>query len=112
MRLPSQTNPWFRLVRMVRPLYPHDARPEDLRVPRIVVEVAFFVDPTGRVTASYIMNSNGGPAFDRVVLKAVAEWLYEPVDLPDIGPLDGFWNVLTVVFRNPGLMPTRRIDVD
>lgn len=99
MRLPAQTNPWFRLVRMVRPRYPVDATPTDMATPMIVVEVAFFIAPTGKVSGAYIVSNTGSEAFGRVTLKAVEQWLYEPVE-GDVAP-EGFWNRLTLRFRPP-----------
>lgn len=101
MRLPAQTNPWFRLIRMVRPRYPADASAADMRQPQVIVEVAFYVDPSGKVAGSYIMSNTGGDAFARVVLKAVDQWLYRPVILPDGEAPQGFWNRLTIFFRTP-----------
>ena len=101
MRLPSQTNPWFRLIRMVRPRYPADADVSAMTAPQIAVEVAFYVNEEGRVTGSYIMSNSGGEPFARVVLKAVDQWLYEPVVLPDGNLPQGFWNRLTIYFRSP-----------
>jgi Gram-negative bacterial TonB protein C-terminal len=98
--MPTQTNPWFKLIRMVRPHYPADASQEDLDQPTIKVEVAFFVSPTGVVSGSYIINCTGSNAFKEVTLKAVDEWLYQPLNNGDSAP-DGFWNRLTINFRSP-----------
>lgn len=102
MRLPRQTSPCFVLERLVRPEYPADAGEIARRLPLVVVEVAFYVDETGVVSASYILNSTGGPAFDAVVLKAVAQWRYRPLRKPECPPL-GFWIRLPVTFRSPYL---------
>lgn len=100
MRLPQQTNPCFVLDRMVRPEYPLAADEAARRLPVVKVEVAFYVAETGEVTASYILNSTGGPVFDEVVLRAVNAWRFRPVAKPDCPPL-GFWIRLPVSFRSP-----------
>lgn len=100
MLLPSQTNPWFRLIRMVRPRYPAEATQEDLDSGIVTVEVAFFVSPTGNVTGSYIISCSGSNAFREITLKAVEQWLYEPI-LADGKAPDGFWNRLSINFRSP-----------
>lgn len=102
MRLPSQTNPWFRLIRMVRPRYPADATDAERALPSLTVEVAFFVAPTGEVQGAYILSNEGGPAFADVVLRAVEQWLYEPV--PGAQAPSGFWNRLTLTFKAPLLV--------
>jgi TonB family protein len=100
MSAPAQVNPCFVLKRMICPVYPVDAGADQQRLPVVRVEAALYVDVTGVITASYILDSEGGPAFDRAVLAAVNAWLFEPVDDPDCEPL-GFWIRLPVVFRNP-----------
>jgi len=100
LKLPTQTNPCFHLKRQVYPRYPADAAPADRSRPLITVKVAFFVDPRGIVDGSYVVNSDGGRPFDEVVIKAVDQWLYEP-DFAACTSPDGFWNVLTVLFRSP-----------
>lgn len=99
MRLPAQSNPWFRLVRMVRPRYPADATAQDRMLPLVLVEVAFYVSPSGTIEGAYIISNEGSDAFARVTLKAVEEWLYEPISA-DVAP-QGFWNRLTLRFRQP-----------
>ncbi len=100
LRLPTQTNPCFHLRKQVYPRYPPDASNVDRANPLITVKVAFFVGPDGRVEGSYIMNSDGSRPFDQVVLKAVDQWLYDP-DFATCTDPDGFWNILTVLFRSP-----------
>lgn len=100
LNLPRQTNPWFVLERMVRPQYPLGADAQARRQPLVTVEVAFYVNEAGRVTASYILRSDGGPLFDDVVLKAVNAWLYRPLAASGLAP-EGFWVRLTVRFRSP-----------
>lgn len=100
LKLPTQTNPCFHLRRQVYPRYPADASHADRARPLITVKVAFFVGPEGRVGGSYIMTSDGSAPFDDVVLKAVEQWRYEP-DFAACASPDGFWNVLTVLFRTP-----------
>ncbi|HRX50076.1 MAG TPA: TonB family protein [Candidatus Krumholzibacteria bacterium] len=99
MSLPSQTNPWFKLITMVRPRYPLDASPADRALPKLEVEVAFYVAPTGEVQGAYILSNEGGPAFADVVLRAVQQWRYEP--LPGNKAPEGFWNRLTLTFVSP-----------
>ena len=100
LQLPTQTNPCFHLQRQVYPRYPADAATADRMRPVITVKVAFFVGPDGAIDGSYVMSSDGGRPFDEVVLKAVDQWLYEP-DFAACASPDGFWNVLTVLFRSP-----------
>lgn len=100
LKLPTQTNPCFHLERQVYPRYPADAESADRLQAEITVKVAFFVDAEGRVGGSYIMNSDGGTAFDVVVIKAIEQWRYTP-DFDACASPDGFWNVLTVLFRSP-----------
>jgi TonB family protein len=100
MQMPQQTNPWFVLIRMVRPEYPSQATEEQRRTPVIIVEVAFFVNEEGKVTASYILSSTGGEVFNVVVLKAVNQWVYKPVYRDGQAP-QGFWNRLTIRFKSP-----------
>ncbi len=100
MRLPQQTSRCFVLERMVRPEYPVGADAQARRLPVVTVEAAFYVDELGRVTASYVIRSTGGPLFDAVVLKAVNAWVFRPVADPTCPPL-GFWIRLPVLFHSP-----------
>lgn len=100
MNLPSPTNPCFHLRRQVYPRYPADASPADRLAPVLTVKVAFFVGASGAVQGSYVLESDAGPAFAAVVLKAVDRWLYDP-DFAACADPAGFWNILTVTFRNP-----------
>lgn len=98
MNLPSPTNPCFQLERQVYPRYPAEAAPEE-RLRRITVQAAFFVGPTGEVTGSYVIDSDGSHAFDDKVLQAVELWRYSP-DFTACADPAGFWNVLTVTFES------------
>ena len=100
MNLPQQTNPWFVLLRMVRPQYPSGATEEERHTPVIIVEVAFYVNEEGKVTHSYILSSTGSATFNEVVLRAVNQWVYKPV-APEGRAPQGFWNRLTIRFRSP-----------
>lgn len=100
MRLPSQTNPCFRLSRMVRPRYPAEAVATERLLPIVTVVVAFFVDVDGTVGGAYVVSNDGGPAFAEVALKAVRRWRYEPVAC-DEAPR-GFWVELPLDFFSPG----------
>lgn len=100
MAAPAQFSPCHVLKEIVRPLYPVDADASARRLAAVTVEAAFFVDVDGRVTASYILRSEGGLPFERAVLTAVDQWLFEPVTDPECEPL-GFWVRLPVTFRNP-----------
>ncbi len=100
MRLPSSTDPCFHLVRQVYPLYPAGAMPAEQLIPELTVKVAFFVGGSGAVAGSYVLESNAGPAFAAAVLEAVDQWVYAP-DFAVCSNPSGFWNVLTVTFRNP-----------
>jgi len=100
LNLPSPTNPCFHLLRQVYPRYPADASPADRLMPVLTVKVAFFVGADGAVQGSYVLETDAGPAFAAVVLKAVDRWLYDP-DFAACSDPAGFWNILTVTFRNP-----------
>jgi hypothetical protein len=99
MRLPSQSNPCFRLVQMVRPRYPAEATALERQQPVITVHVAFFVSLEGSVQGAYIMTNDGGPAFADVTLKAVEQWVYEPVEC-EFAPA-GFWVNFPLEFTSP-----------
>ncbi len=101
---PAQFSPCFVLKNLVRPEYPVDADVNARRLAAVSVEAAFFVDTSGRVTASYILRSEGGLPFERAVLGAIDQWVFEPVTDPDCQPL-GFWVRLPVTFRNPDVKP-------
>lgn len=100
LNLPTSTNPCFHLLRQVYPRYPADASPTDRLAPVLTVKVAFFVGASGAVEGSYVLESDASPAFAAVVLKAVDRWLYDP-DFAACADPAGFWNILTVTFRNP-----------
>lgn len=101
MIAPAQFSPCFVLKALVRPDYPADAPVAARQLTTVTVEAAFFVDPQGVVSASYILRSEGGPPFDQAVLDAVNQWRFEPVTDPSCEKL-GFWVRLPVVFRSPG----------
>jgi len=101
MRLPSQSNPCFRLVRMVRPRYPSDATALERRTPMIKVHVAFFVSVAGQVEGAYIVSNEGSPDFAEVTLRAVEQWAYEPVEC-DLVP-EGFWVNFDLEFSSPNV---------
>ncbi len=105
MTLPTQTNPWFRLVQMVRPRYPADVTDMDRNLEIITVVVAFYVDTDGSIQGSYIISNDGSQGFAQVALKAVNQWRYEPVG-GEVAP-EGFWNRLTLYFRQPTAALTR-----
>jgi outer membrane biosynthesis protein TonB len=100
MNLPTPTNPCFHLRHQVYPRYPADASPADRLAPELTVKVAFFVGADGSVQGSYVLESDAGPTFAAVVLEAVDHWLYDP-DFASCADPAGFWNILTVTFRNP-----------
>lgn len=100
LNLPTPTNPCFHLLRQVYPRYPADASPADRLAPVLTVKVAFFVGASGAVQGSYVLESDASPTFAAVVLKAVDRWLYDP-DFAACADPAGFWNILTVTFRNP-----------
>jgi outer membrane biosynthesis protein TonB len=103
LNLPTPTNPCFHLLRQIYPRYPADASPLDRLAPVLTVKAAFFVGPDGTVQGSYVLESDAGPEFAAVVLKAVDRWLYDP-DFAACSDPAGFWNVLTVTFRNPRVL--------
>ena len=100
LTLPQQTSRDWRIVYMVRPNYPLDATETERRTPVITVEVAIFVNPDGRVAASMITSSTGGPAFANVVLKAVEQWLFQWL-IGDGRPASGRWIEMTWNFKSP-----------
>jgi TonB family protein len=100
MNAPAQTNPCFVLESLVRPEYPPGVDETLMRIPLIKVVAAFYVDVSGTVAASYILESEGGTAFDEAVLTAVRAWKFQPVADPECPPL-GFWVRLPVSFRGP-----------
>lgn len=95
MDRPGQTSPDFVLLEFVRPDYPGDA-PPGARAREVTVHVAMYVDEAGRVQHAYIVNSDGGPSFDREVLAAVRQWEYKPVVLD--GQPTGFWDQMKITF--------------
>jgi TonB family protein len=99
-QLPQQTNPWFVLIRMIRPQYPINATERQRRTPVIEVEVAIYINEKGQVTASMILASEGGPVFNEVVLKAVNQWLYKPITRNGRGP-EGRWQTIIWRFKSP-----------
>jgi TonB family protein len=100
MNTPAQMNPCFVLESVVRPEYPWGVDETLMRIPLIKVVAAFYVDVSGAVSASYILESEGGPRFDEAVLTAVRAWKFQPVADPECSPL-GFWVRLPVSFRSP-----------
>jgi outer membrane biosynthesis protein TonB len=96
----SLTNPWFTLVRMVRPQYPTGVSEEMRRRPLVTVEAAHYVDELGHVTASYVVASDGGEEFGQAVLRALQQWIYKPVDPSGRAP-GGFWKPTIWRFRSP-----------
>jgi TonB family protein len=100
MRLPAQMNPCFVLERLAKPEYPVGVSEQDRRRSAITVEVAFFVNLQGNVTASYILKSDGATVFNEPVLRAVNAWKFAPVTDPACPPL-GFWIRLPVIFHSP-----------
>jgi TonB family protein len=100
MHAPAQVNPCYVLEEVVQPQYPAGVDETVLRLPQIKVEAAFFVSTSGAVTASYILESEGGALFDQAVLDAVNAWRFTPSTDPACPPL-GFWVRLPVVFHSP-----------
>jgi TonB family protein len=92
---PSQRSLDFVLDRFVKPEYPEAASAE-ARSRVVLVKVAMYVDEQGLVAFSYIIESDGGPLFDRAVLDAVRLWRYRPVVF-DREP-EGFWDQQLVRF--------------
>lgn len=96
----SLENPWFKLVRLVRPEYPAMVDEIWRRQPLVTVEAAHYVDEQGQVTAAYIVRCDGGPEFEAAVLKALQLWVYQPLDPSGRAPA-GFWKPTIWRFRSP-----------
>jgi TonB family protein len=79
----------FILRKFVRPDYPEDATTVQ-RARVIWVVVAMYVDELGHVVEAYTTRNDGGPPFERAVLKAVKQWEYEPLLVN--GEPHGFWD--------------------
>ena len=102
---PSQRSLDFVLERFVKPEYPGTAS-VDARSRVVLVKVAMYVNETGLVEDAYIIESDGGPLFDRVVLDAVRQWRYRPVVF-DRAP-EPFWDKQIVRF----VITTRGAEVE
>ncbi len=93
---PSQRSLDFILVKMVQPRYPADA-PRWLRLRKVVVDVAIYVESDGTVSDAYILRSEGDESFSRAVLDAVLQWRYRYVGSD--GHAEPFWDQVRWIFE-------------
>ncbi|MEZ4388484.1 MAG: N-acetylmuramoyl-L-alanine amidase [Candidatus Krumholzibacteriia bacterium] len=101
MDLPSQqVDSDFIITRLVRPLYPARATPDDRARPLITVEAAFFLNETGAIVALIIQSNDGGPEFAAAAREAMEQWEFQP-RLRDGQPPAPRWLVVTWRFRSP-----------
>jgi TonB family protein len=103
MSLPMQTNRDFFIIHLVRPEYPLGASQAERRTPVIVVKVGLFVDPTGTVTETMILASNGSQAYEDEALTAVREWKFGWL----VEPGAGRWLQFPFNFKSPYFNPGR-----
>ncbi len=101
LALPTQSNPDWFILHMVRPEYPVEASESERRMPVIFVKAAIFVGEDGQVQEKMILSTNGGPAFRAAVLKAIGEWLFGWRG----DPAGGRWIEMTWNFRSPYFTP-------
>ena len=99
MSRPAQQSSDFVLLHAVNPRYP-DGVPDAQRRREIVVRVNMYVDETGHVAHAYVDRNDGGPRFERAVLEAVRQWVYEPLLVE--GEPSGFWDLIYFVFHVQG----------
>jgi hypothetical protein len=99
LTLPQQTSPDFVIVTMVRPRYPLNASEHDRQQPIVRVDVAIFVDAGGRVTATLITATDGGPPFAEAVIAAMDRW--EFAWHRDAKPAVGRWLEMSWRFKSP-----------
>jgi TonB family protein len=92
----SQQSLNFLLLFLVNPEYP-DGVAASIRQLEIVVATHLYVDEKGIVAQAYVSRNDGGPAFERAVLDAVRQWIYQPVLVDEVAT--GFWDTIYFVFR-------------
>jgi TonB family protein len=99
LTLPQQTSRDFRILELVRPLYPAAASAAQRAVPVIRVDAAIFVGTDGTVQAAMVTGGDGAPVFDEAVLAAVRQWRFQW--LTDPPPQTGRWIEMTWRFKSP-----------
>jgi outer membrane biosynthesis protein TonB len=97
LSLPSQTNPDWYILHMVRPEYPLDAPEAERLQPVIFVRAAIFVGPSGDVAERMILATNGSRVFAEGVLAALIDWKFGWRVNPGVGR----WIEMTWNFRSP-----------
>lgn len=97
LSLPSQTNPDWYILHMVRPEYPLDAPEAERRQPLIFVNVAIFVGPSGDVAERMVQATNGSRVFAEEVLAALVDWKFGW----RVNPGYGRWIEMTWNFHSP-----------
>ena len=97
LKLPSQTNPDWYILKQVRPEYPLDASEAERRLPIVFVKAAIFVGPDGTVLEKMILATNGGRAFAQEVLDALGQWKFGW----RVDPGQGRWIEMTWNFKSP-----------
>ncbi len=97
LKLPSQSNPDWYILKQVRPEYPLQTSETERRQPIIFVRAAIFVGPDGSVLEKMILATNGGPAFSREVLAALEQWKFGW----RVDPGQGRWIEMTWNFKSP-----------
>ncbi len=97
LKLPSQTNPDWYIIKQVRPEYPLGASEAERRLPVVFVKAAIFVGPDGTVLEKMILATNGGRAFAREVLDALGQWKFGW----RVDPGQGRWIEMTWNFKSP-----------
>ncbi len=97
LKLPSQSNPDWYLLKQVNPEYPLDSSEADRRTPVVFVKVGIFVGPDGLVRETIILATNGSPVFGKAVLEAVKQWKFGW----RVDPREGRWIEMTWNFRSP-----------
>lgn len=99
LTLPQQTSRDFRILELVRPLYPAGATEAERRTPEIRVEAAIFVGPDGLVRAAMVTGGTGGPVFQEEALRAMRQWVFQWLIEPP--PQVGRWIEMTWRFKGP-----------
>jgi len=97
LRLPSQSNPDWYILKQVNPEYPLEASETERRTPVIFVRAAIFVEKDGKVSAHMVLATNGSPAFTRAVLAALSQWEFGW----RVAPQEGRWIEMTWNFKSP-----------
>ncbi len=97
LKLPSQSNPDWYILKEVRPEYPISAQESERKTPIIFVRAAIFVGPEGTVREKMILATNGSRAFTEAVLNALGQWRFGW----RVAPGEGRWIEMTWNFKSP-----------